>query len=182
MTAEEITSCFDKAKNAAELKEAYGIVPRRSTAAKLGSLDFINDLRFAMPANDIAEKWRKASKPAYQYVVDQPNPWQASSRPHHAVDLIVLFGGHDLSMVNPAAAAVGKEMRKKFISFANGVAPWSREKRFAFGPFGESKEIGDGEYAARRRARHFELLKKSDPGEITSVFAGLAVGRLSLDN
>jgi hypothetical protein len=182
MAAEQITACFDKAKNAAELKEAYGIVPTRSTAAKLGALDFINDVRFAMPANDIAAKWKKELKPVYQYVVDQPNPWQASSRPHHAVDLILLFGGHNLAKLNPAAEAVGSEMRKRFISFVNGEGAWGVDKRFAFGPVGESKEIGEAEYASRRRVAHFSLLKSSDPGDVVSVFAGLALGRLSLDN
>jgi hypothetical protein len=182
LTAGEITTCFDKAKNASELKEAYGIVPTRSTASKLGALYFINDLRFAMPTNDIAVKWREASKPVYQYVVDQANPWQASSRAHHAVDLIFLFGGHDLATLNPAAEDVGQDMRKRFISFINGTDPWAADKRFAFGPLGESKEIGEREFAARRRVGHWDLLKKSDQGDIVKVFAGLAMGRLSLDN
>jgi carboxylesterase type B len=182
LTAEQITACFDKARNAAELKEAYGIVPTRSTAAKLGALDFLNDVWFAMPANDIAAKWREAKKRVFQYVVDQPNPWQPSSRAHHAVDLIHLFGGYDIAKLNPAAEAVGEQMRGRWIAFVNGEGPWSSDKRYAFGPLGECGEIGEGGYKARRRVGHFEMLKKSDQGEIVKIFMGLAAGRLGLDN
>jgi hypothetical protein len=182
MTAAEITACFDKAKNAEELNEAYGISPQRSTAAKLGALDLLDDIQFAMPCSDIAKRWRNDSKPIYQYFVDQPNPWQPSSRAHHAAGLIMLFRGHDLSIVSPDAEAVGEEMRERFIIFINGEKPWSGEKVFAFGPLGECKEIGETEYAARRRVSHWEILKWTNPAELTSVFAGIAMGRLSLDN
>ena len=73
-------------------------------------------------------------------------------------------------------------MRTRFILFVSGDAPWSTEKRFAFGPYGESKEIGETEYSARRRVRHFDFVKGSDQGEIASAFVGLHVRNLSLDN
>lgn len=91
MTAAEITACFDKVENAEELKEAYGISPQRSTAVNLGVLDLLDGIRFAMPCSGNAKRWRNDSKPIYQYVVDQPNPWQPSSRAHHAVDWIMLL-------------------------------------------------------------------------------------------
>ena len=106
---------------------------------------------------------------------------QASSRAHHAVDLVLLFGGLDLSF-NPAAEKVGKEMRKRWISFVNGEAPWSSEKSFAFGPFGEYNEINANEFAARRRVKHLDLLEKMDIANINAVFGALAAGRISLLN
>jgi hypothetical protein len=145
-------------------------------------LDFINDYCFAMPANDIAAKWRSNGRKVYQYIFDQHNPWQASSRSHHAVDLIFLFGGYDLSRINPKAESVGTEMRKRWIAFINGKEPWERAMRIAFGPVGNCVEIGEEEYKHRRRVSHFELLKQSSPREVVSAFAGLAMGRLSLDN
>lgn len=159
----------------------YHVFAGREQAAKLGGLDFINDLRFAKPANDIATKWREAGKPAYQYVVDQANPWQASARAHHAVDLTMLFGGYDLSF-NPVAEEVAKDMRSKWISFVNGKAPWSTEKRFAFGPVGHLKEIDDKEYSHRRRVKQFEVIQKCDPKELGAIWGSIAGGRISIDN
>ncbi|KAH8819079.1 catalytic protein [Xylogone sp. PMI_703] len=182
LSPEQICKTFDKLENGAEMKEAYGIVFQRSTSCKLGALDFINDYCFAIPSNNIAETWRKTGRKVYQYVFDQPNPWQASSRAHHGIDVALIFGGYDFSDINPAADAVGAEMRKRWISFVNGEQPWNAAKRMAFGPVGLCQEISDEEYRHRRRVSHFELQNRSSPRELTSVFAGLAMGRLSLDN
>lgn len=182
MTVEEICAAFKNVSNAAEVMEVYGIVPGRSVACKLGALDFLNDFRFAIPPNDIAAKGRSAGKKIYQYIVDQPNPWQPSSRPHHAVDLVFLFGGFDFRKSNRKAEAVGAAMRERWIAFINGEAPWDPGHRMAFGPLGNSHEIDEEEYRDRRRVAHFEILKKCVPGEITSAVAALAVGRLSLNN
>ena len=179
---EQINKSFDKIQNSSAIKAAYGIVPERSTSCKLGALDFINDYCFAMPANDIAGKWRGGGRKVYQYIFDQPNPWQASSRSHHAVDLIFLFGGYDFSQTNPRAEFVGIEMRKRWIAFVNGEEPWERANRMAFGPAGNCVEIDAEEYKHRRRVSHFELLKQSSQRELVSAFASLAMGRLSLNN
>ena len=134
-----------------------------------------------MPAYDIRTQWRKDQRRVYQFIIDQPNPWQPSSRAHHAVDLILLFGGYDLSF-DLGAEAVGSEMRRRWISFINGEEPWAANKRMAFGPVGRSAEINDDEYGFRRRTRHFDLLKKANQREVVGAFASLAMGRLSLDN
>lgn len=183
MTAESIDACFSKSSvHGEDLKEMYGIKTNAPTACKLGALDFINDVRFAMPIEDIASKWREAGKPVFQYVVDQANPWQASSRPHHAVDLIFLFCGFDLSSTNPAAERVGDDMREKMITFIAGSAPWSPQKRYAFGPYGECKELSQQEFANRRRTAHFDLLRRCDPADLIAIFGGLAAGRIGFNN
>ncbi|KAI9822437.1 MAG: hypothetical protein M1827_000156 [Pycnora praestabilis] len=181
MTSSQIVSAFSLAPRSAELQRLYGISSSRSTSSKIGALDFIHDLKFTWPVETIATRWRTKGKPVYQYIVDQTNPWQSSNRAHHTVDLILLFGGYDLSF-NPAAEAVGQEMRARWINFVNGQPPWSAERRMAFGPFGESKEIGEREFAARRRVRHMELLKEIGLEELNPVFAALAAGRISLEN
>lgn len=134
-----------------------------------------------MPAQDIWAQWRKDGRAAYQYIIDQPNPWQPSSRAHHAVDLVLLFGGYDLSF-DPGSEAVGAEMRRRWILFINGEEPWAPDKRMAFGPVGRSEEIDDREYGMRRRTRHFELLRKANQKEVVSAFARLAMGKLSSEN
>ncbi|OBT71606.1 hypothetical protein VF21_09529 [Pseudogymnoascus sp. 05NY08] len=164
-----------------ELRRLYGVSPSRPTASKLGALDFINDARFALPVEEIAAARRKAGKTTYQYVFDQVNPWQSSSRAHHAVDLIFLFGSYDLSG-NPAAAAVAKAMQERWIAFVSGEGPWDAEKRFAFGPHGKSAEITDEEFAARRRVGHFGVLREIGMSRLGEIFGKLAAGRISLLN
>lgn len=159
----------------------YHVVPDRPTAAKLGALDFVNDTRYALPVGIVANKLAAANKRVYKYVVDQPNPWQPSSRSHHAVDLLFLFDGVDLSF-NPAAQAVGKEMRQRWIRFVSGEAPWPADSRFAFGPLGECKEITEAQFAARRRVEHCKVLREAGIGVYLPIVGALTAGRISLLN
>lgn len=159
----------------------YHVVGDRPTAAKLGALDIVNDARYTLPVELISNKLQAANKRVYKYVVDQPNPWQASSRAHHAVDLLFLFDGVDLSF-NPAANAVGEEMRQRWINFVSGKAPWSVNSRFAFGPVGECKEINEAQFAARRRVEHCRVLKEAGAGVYMPILVALTAGRINLLN
>lgn len=184
LSAERIASCFDNHLapiDARKLKALYGIVLDRPTSSRIGALDFINDVKFALPAEAIASRWRGKQDTVYQYVFDETNPWQSSSRAHHALDLIFLFGGYDLSF-KPSADAVGKAMRKAWISFINGVGPWNSGSRYAFGPHGKCGEIDQTEFEARRRVRHWESLQQLNPGDLNKVVAALAAGQISLLN
>lgn len=182
MSADKIVECFDKAgASSAELKELYHINGARATQCKHGALDFINDMRFAAPVQTLAEIYRKSGKKVYTYLFDQANPWQPSSRAHHAVDLLYLFGGFDMSK-NPSAEALGLEMRRRFILYVNGKAPWSADKAFAYGPIGECKEVGQEAVAARRRIRQIERLRGMQVSDLNAAFGSLAAGRISLHN
>jgi carboxylesterase type B len=182
MSAEQIVDCFDKAgSSSGRLKELYHINTARAPQCRHGALDFMNDMRFALPVPLIAGKYRKEGKKVYRYVFDQANPWQASSRAHHAVDLIYLFGGFDMSM-NPSAEKLGREMRRRFIGHVNGEAPWSMHSTMAFGPLGDTTEIDDAGVTARRRTRQMDEVRKMEASDVAMVFGSLAVGRISLHN
>ena len=87
-----------------------------------------------------------------------------------------MFGGYDLSF-NPSAMTAGKEIRDRWIMFVNGKSPWDKEKRFAFGPHGNCGEIDDGEFAARRRMRHFEILRDMDWTSLLTILGKLTGGK-----
>lgn len=159
----------------------YQVVGDRPTAAKLGALDFVNDARYTLPVEIVAEKLGAAGKRVYKYVVDQPNPWQPSSRAHHAVDLLFLFEGVDLSF-NPAAQAVGQAMRQRWIEFVSGQALWSLDRLYAYGPLGECKEINEVQFASRRRVEHYKLLKEAGIEVYLPILFALTAGRISLLN
>lgn len=179
---ETIAAAFEQDKTwGTTLRKMYQVVPDRPTACKLGALDLVNDARYTLPVEVISDKLNAAGKRVYKYVVDQPNPWQASSRAHHAVDLLFLFGGVDLSF-NPAANAVGQEMRSRWIQFVAGRSPWSIEKRFAYGPVGECKEISGTQFAARRRVEHLKVLKEAGIGVYLPIIFALTAGKISLLN
>lgn len=182
MTPQVIVDAFNLAgEHSGELRRAYGIMGSRATQSKTGALDFINDARFSWPIRKLSRAWRADGLAVYGYVVDQANPWQASSRAHHAVDLVLLFGGLDLSF-NPAAVAVADEMRRRWIAFVNGEAPWSANTTFAFGPHGDCSELDAGGFAARRRTVQMETLERVEPAQVGAVFAALAAGRVSILN
>jgi carboxylesterase type B len=182
LSAEQIVECFDKAGSSSnQLKALYHINRSRAPQCRHGALDLMNDIRFASPVPLIAKGYEKEGKKAYRYLFDQVNPWQASSRAHHAVDLIYLFGGFDMTM-NPSAEELGKEMRRRFIWYINGEAPWMIHKTMAFGPSGDTREIDDRGVAARRRIRQMDEVNKLDASEVAAVFGSLAAGRISLHN
>lgn len=184
MSPEDIKACFDQnlAPTIAKLIcVLYGIICSRPTSCRNGALDFINDVKFALPVETIASCWRERGAPVYQYLIDEPNPWQSSSRAHHAVDLIFLFGGYDLPP-GSGAELIGRKMRQKWISFINGEAPWDSKLKYAFGPFGKSGELDQTEFSRRRRSRHWEALQQISNADLNRVVKALAAGRLSLYN
>ncbi|KAJ5083398.1 Carboxylesterase type B [Penicillium angulare] len=163
------------------LRKLYQVVADRPTAAKLGALDIVNDARFTLPVEIISQKLRTACKPVYNYVVDQANPWQSSSRAHHAVDLLFLFDGLDLEF-NPAANRVGQEMRQRWIAFISGQPPWAGDRRFGYGPLGECMEISEEQFSTRRRSKHCDLLRDAGIEVYMPILAALTAGRISLLN
>ncbi|KAG9671362.1 alpha/beta-hydrolase, partial [Aureobasidium melanogenum] len=182
MSAEQIVECFDKAGTSSnQLKELYHINKSRAPQCRHGAMDFMNDMRFALPVPLVLDRYVREGKKAFRYLFDQANPWQASSRAHHAVDIIYLFGGFDMTM-NPSAEELGKEMRRRFIWFINGEAPWTIHKTMAFGPLGDTREIDDRGVAARRRTRQMEEIKKLEASDVAAAFGSLAAGRISLHN
>ncbi|KAH2239632.1 hypothetical protein KXW72_001468 [Aspergillus fumigatus] len=177
-----ITAAFETDKNyGTKLRKMYQVVHDRPTACKLGALDFVNDTRYTLPVELVTDKLKAANKHVFRYVVDQPNPWQSSSRSHHAVDLLFLFGGLDLSF-NPAANEVGQEMRKRWIRFVNGMSPWSEDRRFAYGPLGECMEITEAQFASRRRVEHLKALREAGIAAYLPIVFALTAGRISLLN
>ncbi|KAI8667590.1 Carboxylic ester hydrolase [Fusarium sp. Ph1] len=168
-------------QGSSKLEELYHIYPERPTASRLGVLDLINDTRFALPALEISNTWRKNNKRIYQYIIDEANPWQASSRAHHAVDLIFLFGGIDLSF-NPGADRVGKEMRQGWLTFMYGGSPWSESSIQAFGPYGAVEELDMARYRARRRVHCFDYLRTMGAAQCRLLSGRLGAGRVSLLN
>ncbi|KAL3486116.1 Alpha/Beta hydrolase protein [Aspergillus germanicus] len=177
-----IAAAFDQDKTwGTKLRKMYHVVPDRPTACKLGALDLVNDTRYTLPVELIADKLSATGRRVFKYVVDQPNPWQASSRAHHAVDLLFLFGSVDLSF-NPAAEAVGKQMRENWSAFVAGEKPWRLTGRFTYGPVGECKEITEGDFASRRRVEHLKVLKEAGIGVYLPVVFALTAGKISLLN
>ncbi|VUC27025.1 unnamed protein product [Clonostachys rosea] len=182
LPADTIWSIFELAGDKSEqLRDLYGITTDRPTQIRIGALDFLNDARFVFPVEKMVKDWKQANRPVFRFLVDQPNPWQISSRAHHGVDLLYLFGGFDLSF-DPAAQHVSYSMQHKWIQFLNGDDPWSPEQYWAFGPVGLSKGIDHQEFKARRRDRHLALLREIGYDGYNSVFGNLAAGRISLLN
>ncbi|KXH61754.1 carboxylesterase [Colletotrichum salicis] len=182
MEASEIDHAFNYAgEHQDTLKNLYNIHADRRSSSKIGALDFINDYKFLLPAENIARLFRAANKPAYRYLVDEYNPWQPSNGAHHAVDLLFLFGGFDLSFA-PGAQKTGKQMRKSVIKFLHSQEPWQLGSYAAFGPYGMFQELDSVGIKLRRRSEQAEFLH-SVPSEILDkVFFALAAGRISLLN
>lgn len=177
-----ICKAFDAAGEAAPvLKRQYGIVQSRPTSCKLGALDFLNDARFTLPTGSFFERCCRAGRPAFRFLVDQPNPWQSSSRAHHGIDLLYLFGGFDMSH-NAAATRVAQTMQEKWIEFICGGNPWEPGTAFALGPLGECRSIDDAGLAARRRQQHVGSLVAAGLDRVERVVKILAPGRSGLLN
>ncbi|KAJ3466084.1 hypothetical protein MRS44_006742 [Fusarium solani] len=182
LSPEYICDAFDSAGEAAPaLKKQYGIVSDRPVSCKLGALDLLNDARFSLPIDLFMKRCQQTKKPSFRFLVDQPNPWQASSRAHHGVDLLYLFNAYDLSHNQPAQA-IARSMQEKWIQFIRGQDPWKPGGAFAFGPFGESQLLSPQGLNARRRQQHVAALAALGSQKINEIVAKLATGRSSLLN
>lgn len=181
MDVDEITSVIQSDPDYSELAKHYNIYPERPTSCKYGVLDFINDARFALPAFEISNRWRSRGQDMFQYIIDEPNPWQASSRAHHAVDLLFLFGGVDLSF-NRNATEVATGLREAWIDFIHGGKPSLTSSIRAFGPHGRCEDLDLEGYARRRRVKCFEFLQKLGATKYRALSGKLGAGRLSLLN
>lgn len=181
-TPKTISDAFDAlGEEASGLKHLYGIVPDRPVSCKLGALDFLNDARFGLPIARFLELCSQAGRPGFRFLVDQPNPWQTSSRAHHGVDLLYLFAGFDLTH-SASATRVAQAMQEKWIYFIWGGNPWKPGTAFAFGPLGECRIIDDDGLAARRRQKHVASLVAAGLENVERVVRVLAAGRSSLLN
>ncbi|RFU32849.1 hypothetical protein B7463_g3521, partial [Scytalidium lignicola] len=163
------------------LKHLYNISPTRSTPTTLGALDFIQDVRFARPVEQMAVNRRAQGRKTYRYLIDEPNPWQSSARCHHALDLILLWGNYDLSFTK-AAMKVSKAIRDSWVTFVSGEAPWDGNERMGFGPYGRVGIVDQEEFEARRRVRQWKALDGMKWADLLAASGQLAGGRISLHN
>ncbi|KAF2154730.1 carboxylesterase [Myriangium duriaei CBS 260.36] len=181
LSAEQIDVAFSKAgRSAEELKKLYHINPTRPSSCRAGALDLLNDIFWAIPTSKLKAQVEDAGGLVFRYLFDQPNPWQASARAHHAVDLLHLFEGFTIS--DPGALAVAKELRRRLVLFVAGQPPWPTTRTCAFGSHGNVSEIGRDEVTTRRRVTEMERLAKMPAKDIAAARAGLVVGTLSLHN
>jgi hypothetical protein len=182
MTAQSICDRFDLlGGEGAALKALYGIYLDRPTSCRSSALDLLNDVRFTIATEDIVKQWRSEERRVFRYLVDEANPWQPSARAHHTVDLPLLFGSFDLRF-NPGASRVSSEMSTRWIQFIAGQEPWDARKYFAFGPLGNSMEVDEDGFAARRRKRHCDAIRKLGVKKVDEVWMALAKGNISLNN
>ncbi|KLO99222.1 Uncharacterized protein Y057_14476 [Fusarium fujikuroi] len=181
---DDIAKAFDASEQYGdELKKLYHIYPDRPSSCKTGALDFINDYKYLLPVQLLERSFKDANKPAFRCLIDEANPWQPSSGAHHAVDLVLLFGGFDLSFA-PSAERVGQAMREAWIKFTCGGDPWSgaMDKYYGFGPHGSIKTLEDWEVQSRRRIGLAEKLSEMESSLLDKTSRGLAAGKVSLLN
>ena len=188
MAAQSICDRFSLlGEQGATLKSLYGIHPSRPSSCRTGALDLLTDVRFTLPTETLVQHWRSNSnsngkeRKVFRYLLDEPNPWQPSARAHHTVDLALLFNNYDLSF-SPSARRVAAEMGRRWILFVAGREPWDAGLYFAFGPLGWSMEIDGEGFAARRRGRHVDAIKKVGTERVDEVWMALARGNISLYN
>lgn len=171
-----IQQCFKSSppEYGRKLAETYGINTTDAKACQAAALDFLNDDRFAYPAQRIAERVNKSGGTAYQYHFDQVNPFAkpGDARSHHAVDLFAIFGGYD-GFLNEDMKQVGVTLRENWIKFVNGEEPWSKEKIFTYGPEAKTAELTKDEAIPRRRQKHFAVLEEIGHEKCNEVFMRL---------
>lgn len=138
--------------------------------AKQIGLDFLNDALFAYPAQAVAQRYRAASVPVYQYVFDQDNPFDPSLKAHHAVDLLFTFRAFDLSNAADATAEdLSTSVQEKWVTYASGESPWNQDTCHAFGPDGQMGPIAPEKLAERRRFAAYDVLSQIPVSELNNV-------------
>lgn len=182
MPTEEIIHAFAQASDP-KLMSLYNIDPSRPSSCKLGALDFINDLKFVLPIETMLHQARThtSQPPIYRCLIDENNPWQSSHGAHHAVDLVLLFGGFD-DFVPEAAKRTGRNLREKWVAFVHGEEPWPAAECVAFGPHGMFVQLDHLAAESRRRMAQVRYLRETRRTVLNEIFVVLAINKLSLLN
>jgi carboxylesterase type B len=159
----------------ATYKLSATIVP---TKARPIFLQIFSDITTYLPDSTFASNFTKAGGTVYPYAFDQVNPFPGPffGTANHAIELPYLFNNGTLfhGTANPSQeAAISNAIRDKWIVFANGGAPWTAGKTYAFGPKGITGELTARQLAQRRNIAQFEVLKTLSFGEQSAV-GGLA--------
>lgn len=89
-----------------------------------GVLKFSGDAKFNYHTEMYHREFLRDSPKTYRYLFDAPNPFVPELGAHHAVDLLYLFGGVQLSA---RQEALGDAMRRIWVRFVAGVEPWNKE-------------------------------------------------------
>ena len=158
-------------KHGAAIMAAYNL-NKDSTdeEAKQIGLDFLNDAVFAHAAHALAQRYKAASIPVYQYVFDQVNPFESSAKAHHSVDLIFLFKAFDITNAADATAEeFSKIVQEKWVAYGTGGSPWEKDTCYAFGPNGRMGALSTEQLAKRRRSAAYDVLNQITIYELNDV-------------
>ncbi|KAL2205517.1 alpha/beta-hydrolase [Sarocladium strictum] len=183
-SVEDIIAAFDLGEDSSDtLKELYHIHADRPSSSRIGALDFVNDYKYLLPIERLLKLFKSTYKEAYWALIDEANPWQPSIGSHHAIDLVLLFGGFN-DIINEAARQSGSNLRQAWIRFIAGGKPWiaDQDSPYAFGPYGDTKEVGSLELRSRRRIAATEVLNRIEGSVLDKVLGALVAGKISLHN
>ncbi|KAL7269068.1 hypothetical protein RUND412_008280 [Rhizina undulata] len=190
LSAPEIVALFNTPKPtpiSQSLLDVYNITPTDDIQARHGALNFLSDTVFGFHNGVIASQFRAKGKRAFQYIVDQRSPWDPNTaRAHHTVDILLLFGGFELTEIDPEARRafekVGDDMRQKWIEFSNGIDPWDAGRVYGFGPNGECGEVSEEEFARRRRVLSgYKVIEQTESGTFNSIVTNATIAKVCLD-
>ena len=153
------------------LKATYNLTKDSTDAeAKQIGLDFLNDAMFANPAYAVAQRYKAASIPVYEYIFDQVNPFDPSAKAHHSVELMFIFKGYDISKAAGVTAKnFSKSVQEKWVTYGVGGSPWAKGTCYAFGPNGQMGPITSEELETRRRLTAYEVLSQIPLYELCDV-------------
>lgn len=73
-------------------------------------------------------------------------------------------------------------MSTRWIEFIAGQEPWDPSNYFALGPLENSMEVGEGGFAARRRKRNCDAIRKLGVKKVDEVWMAPTKGSISLNN
>ena len=181
-TTASLTQYFSSSKkHGTALMATYNLTKDSTDAeAKQIGLDFLNDGMFAHPAYAVAQRYKAASVPVYQYIFDQVNPFDPSAKAHHSVDLLYLFRAFDLSKTAEATAEeFSKSVQEKWVTYATGGTPWAKNTYYAFGPSGQVGPLSTEDLKKRRRLPAYGVLDHLSPEELRHIVD--QVMRLTVD-
>ncbi|KAI5813186.1 Alpha/Beta hydrolase protein [Pyronema omphalodes] len=141
-----------------------------------GVLKFAGDAKFNYFTEMYAREFGAGGR-VYRYLFDAANPWVPEAGAHHAVDLLYLFGGIPL----PAEQeVVGREMRRRWVMFVNGVAPFDEGKVLVFTR--TTAEVVDKEEVAKRRnVKQWKVLEELGWEKVAPVVGEVVRGRIRFE-
>ncbi|KAK9453886.1 Alpha/Beta hydrolase protein [Dipodascopsis uninucleata] len=137
--------------------DIYDIKPTPHPDNFTNTLMLYDDLSYGQPMYNTVKQLKASGIKTYNYLFDEPNPYNPSMDAHHGVDVLYFFNSYKFDAKYDEFI---KAYQSGWINFAYGLEPWGKGVNSAIMIDQTVRPLKENEFEERRRVSFFETLNK----------------------